>query len=135
MIRPSEFEFNAETAVNNAFQLKSNDNNIPQKAKKEFDDFVDVLKKNGVDVIVTEDTPEPHTPDSIFPNNWVSFHDDGTLLLYPMYAVNRRAERKPHVLEQIAKQFDIKKKIDLSTYEQQNLFLDDAHCQRMRNDG
>lgn len=124
MIRPSGFTYNAETAVNNAFQVKSSDADIQQKAAKEFDNFVEILRKNGVDVIVTEDTTEPHTPDSIFPNNWISFHNDGTLLLYPMYAVNRRAERKPHVLEKIAAKFDIRKKIDLSEYEDKNLFLE-----------
>src|SRR5215207_5459665 len=107
MIRPSGFAYNAETAVNNAFQVKRSDADIQQKAAKEFDNFADILRKNGVDVIITEDTAEPYTPDSIFPNNWVSFHDDGTLLLYPMYAVNRRAERKPHVLDKIAAKFDI----------------------------
>lgn len=124
MIRPRRFDFNAQTAVNNAFQAQSTDMDIQQKAIKEFDDFVVVLKNNGIDVIVAEDTPEPHTPDSIFPNNWISFHSDGTLLLYPMYALNRRAERKEHVLERIAAQFDIRKKIDLSNFEQQNLFLE-----------
>lgn len=124
MIRPSAFTYNAQTAVNNAFQAESKDNDIQQKAANEFDDFVSILQQNGVDVIVTQDTPEPHTPDSIFPNNWVSFHEDGTLLLYPMYAKNRRAERKPHVLDIISQQFDIRKKIDLSTYEQKNLFLE-----------
>jgi hypothetical protein len=124
MIRPSAFTYNAQTAVNNAFQVESKDKDIQQKAAREFDDFVSILKKNGVDVIVTNDTAEPHTPDSIFPNNWVSFHEDGTLLLYPMYAENRRAERKTHVLEEIAKQFYISKKIDLSTWEQKDLFLE-----------
>lgn len=124
MIRPSGFAYNAETAVNNAFQVKSSDADIQQKAAKEFDNFAEILRKNGVDVIITEDTAEPYTPDSIFPNNWVSFHDDGTLLLYPMYAVNRRAERKPHVLDKIAAKFDIRKKIDLSEYENKNLFLE-----------
>lgn len=124
MIRPSAFTYNAQTAVNNAFQVESKETDVQQKASKEFDDFVAILKQNGVDVIVTNDTPEPHTPDSIFPNNWVSFHEDGTLLLYPMYAENRRAERKPHVLDEIAKQFYISKKIDLSTWEQKNVFLE-----------
>lgn len=124
MIRPSAFTYNAQTAVNNAFQVESKDRDIQEKASREFDDFVTLLRDNGVDVIVTQDTPEPHTPDSIFPNNWVSFHDDGTILLYPMYAANRRAERKPHVLDHISKQFDIRKKIDLSTYEQKDLFLE-----------
>jgi hypothetical protein len=124
MIRPTDFGYNAQTAVNNAFQVKSDDAGVQQKAAREFDDFVALLKENGVDVIITNDTPEPHTPDSIFPNNWISFHEDGTLLLYPMYAENRRAERKEHVLQRIAAQFDIRKKIDLSSYEKQDLFLE-----------
>ena len=116
MIRPVSFSFNAQTAVNNAFQTNSNSGDAQQKALDEFDQFVSLLRKNGVDVIVVDDTTEPHTPDSIFPNNWVSFHQDGTLLLYPMYAENRRAERKPHVLEKISSQFRIERKIDLSNY-------------------
>jgi hypothetical protein len=124
MIRPVGFGYNAETAVNNAFQVKSDESNVQQKAREEFDGFVNVLKNNGVDVTVVEDTPQPHTPDSIFPNNWVSFHHDGTLLLYPMYAVNRRAERKEHVLERIEEKFAIKRKIDLSNYEEKNVFLE-----------
>lgn len=124
MIRPVSFGYNAETAVNNAFQVQSNEANVQQKARQEFDDFVTILQNNGVDVTVVEDTALPHTPDSIFPNNWVSFHNDGTLLLYPMYAVNRRAERKEHVLEKISARFAIKKKIDLSNYEEKNIFLE-----------
>lgn len=124
MIRPVAFTYNAETAVNNAFQVQSTCTDTLAKAVKEFDDFVNLLRANGVDVIVTEDTREPHTPDSIFPNNWVSFHDDGTLLLYPMYAVNRRAERKEHVLGRIAQQFAVREKIDLSGYEKDDQFLE-----------
>lgn len=124
MIRPVSFGYNAETAVNNAFQVKSSEANVQQKALTEFDDFVTVLQNNGVDVTVVEDTASPYTPDSIFPNNWVSFHHDGTLLLYPMYAVNRRAERKEHVLNTITKKFDVSKKIDLSGYENENIFLE-----------
>jgi hypothetical protein len=124
MIRPVSFGYNAETAVNNAFQVQSNEANVQQKARQEFDEFVTVLENNGVDVTVVEDTALPHTPDSIFPNNWVSFHSDGTLLLYPMYAVNRRAERKEHVLKKIGGKFDIKKKIDLSNYEKKDIFLE-----------
>jgi len=124
MIRPVSFSFNAQTAVNNAFQSNSNAEDAQQRALDEFDQFVNLLRKNGVDVIVVDDTREPHTPDSIFPNNWVSFHRDGTLLLYPMYAENRRAERKPHVLEKISSQFRIERKIDLSNYEKEGLFLE-----------
>jgi hypothetical protein len=91
---------------------------------KEFDEFVNMLRQNGVEVTLVEDTPEPNTPDSIFPNNWISFHGDGTVLLYPMYAPNRRAERKEHVLEEIDKRFLVKKMIDLSYNERNNLFLE-----------
>ena len=76
MIRPVSFSFNAQTAVNNTFQTNSNAGDAQQKALDEFDQFVSLLRKNGVDVIVVDDTTEPHTPDSIFPNNWVSFHQD-----------------------------------------------------------
>ena len=124
MIRPVNFGYNAETAVNNAFQVKSIDTDTQHKALNEFDGFADKLRQNGVDVTVVEDTPEPYTPDSIFPNNWVSFHDDGSLLLYPMYAVNRRAERKQHVLDKVAEKFAIRKRIDLSIYEKEDLFLE-----------
>src|SRR4029079_15970503 len=124
MIRPVNFAFNAETAANNAFQVKNDEVNVQEKALIEFDEFVSLLRNNDVDVTVVEDTPEPSTPDSIFPNNWISFHGDGTILLYPMYAPNRRAERKEHVLEEIDKHFLVKKKIDLSYNERDNLFLE-----------
>lgn len=124
MIRPVNFEFNAETAGNNAFQIKSNTEEVHSKALKEFNEFVSFLRKNDVDIIVADDTPTPHTPDSLFPNNWVSFHHDGTILLYPMYASNRRAERKEHVLEKIYTRFKVTNKIDLSYNEKNNLFLE-----------
>ena len=124
MIRPVNFGYNAETAVNNAFQIRGEEEDVQSKALKEFDRFVEVLQQNDVDVTVAEDTMEPYTPDSIFPNNWVSFHSDGTVLLYPMYAVNRRGERKQHVLDKVAEKFSIKKKIDLSRYEKDNVFLE-----------
>ena len=124
MIKPVSFGFNAETAVNNAFQTKSAETNIQQNALIEFNDFVTLLQNNGVDVTVVEDTALPYTPDSIFPNNWVSFHHDGSFLLYPMYAVNRRSERKDHVLEKIKEKFEVTKKIDLSSYEKENIFLE-----------
>ncbi len=124
MIKPVRFDFNAETAVNNSFQQASSDQQVAEKATAEFDCFVSVLRNAGVQVTVVEDTPEPHTPDSVFPNNWISFHDDGTVFLYPMFAVNRRLERKPHVLAAIENKFQIKKTIDLSEYENQQLFLE-----------
>jgi len=124
MIKPVRFDFNAETAVNNSFQQASDDKAVAEKATLEFEQFVTVLTNAGIDVTVVNDTAEPHTPDSVFPNNWISFHQDGTVFLYPMFAVNRRLERKPHVLEAIAKKFEVKHTIDLSGYEQQQLFLE-----------
>lgn len=124
MIQPVNFSYNAETAVNNAFQVAGNDAGAQEKAAEEFQQFVAVLRKNGVDVTVVKDTPEPYTPDSIFPNNWVSFHNDGTVMLYPMYAVNRRMERKQHVLDTIKNKFSITQQIDLSSYEAENIFLE-----------
>jgi hypothetical protein len=123
MIRPVQFAFNAQTAVNNAFQ-STQDSNAQELALKEFDSFVGLLRKKGVDVTVVNDTVAPHTPDSIFPNNWISFHDDGSIVLYPMYAANRRLERKPHVLETLEKHFTIRQRIDLSPYENNNAFLE-----------
>jgi hypothetical protein len=124
MIRPVNFGFNAETAVNNAFQVAGQDAAAQDKAAKEFDAFVEVLQQNGIDVTVVNDTPEPYTPDSIFPNNWISFHNDGTIILYPMFAANRREERKPGVLQQLGKRFLINKTVDLTGYEPQHKFLE-----------
>jgi hypothetical protein len=123
MIRPVNFSFNAETAVNNAFQSAATDN-AQKQALKEFEDFAALLTSNGVDVTIIDDTRDPYTPDSIFPNNWVSFHGDGTVCLYPMYAQNRRLERKPEVLQQVSRKFDIRATLDFSGYEQQGLFLE-----------
>jgi hypothetical protein len=123
MIRPAKFTFNAETAVNNAFQ-SANDTNAQEEALKEFNDFASLLQQNSIDVTVIDDTKEPHTPDSIFPNNWISFHDDGRIVLYPMYASNRRLERKPHVIDQLKTKFEIKSQVDLSSYENKNIFLE-----------
>ncbi|MDO6431180.1 arginine deiminase-related protein [Flavitalea sp. BT771] len=124
MIRPVNFSFNAETAVNNAFQSAASDHHTQDKALAEFEDFVQMLRDNGVDVTVVDDTPEPYTPDSIFPNNWVSFHEEGIVCLYPMYAQNRRLERKPGVLQQLAKKFRADVTVDLSGYEKEALFLE-----------
>lgn len=124
MIRPVNFSFNAETAVNNTFQVAGAEEAAQEKAAKEFDGFVNLLRDYGVNVLVVNDTPDPYTPDSIFPNNWISFHDNGTVLLYPMFAFNRRKERKPQVLQQIKNRFQVQHTIDLSQYEQQNLFLE-----------
>src|SRR5689334_8354433 len=124
MIRPVNFGFNAQTAVNNAFQVAGADIAAQEKAQLEFDNFVTTLRSHGVFVTVIDDTPEPHTPDSIFPNNWISFHDPGTVCLYPMFAVNRRNERKPQVLQQIQHAFTINNTIDFTGYENNQLYLE-----------
>jgi hypothetical protein len=124
MIRPVNFTFNAETAVNNAFQVAGADVGAQQKALSEFEQLVRMLRTNGVDVTVVDDTPEPHTPDSIFPNNWVSFHREATVCLYPMYAANRRLERKPGVVDLLSRKFRIDATLDFSGYEEKGLFLE-----------
>ena len=124
MIRPVGFTYNAETAGNNLFQVAGNAVNAQEKALKEFDAFVELLRKNDIDVTVIDDTPEPHTPDSIFPNNWISFHENNTAILYPMYAENRRAERKQHVKDFVSKGFNKNNLIDFSDFEKENFFLE-----------
>jgi len=127
MIRPVNFRMNEQTAVNNYFQeeLEASAFSVNAKAQKEFDTFVEVLRVKGVNVIVVEDTKEPDTPDSIFPNNWVSFHSDGTVGLYPMFAENRRSERREDVLEQLEREgFQIENIMDYTSAEEENLFLE-----------
>lgn len=126
MIRPIRFGYNEQTAGSNAFQ-----NNVDLKAEeaqanalKEFDAFVAILRSNGVNVIVIDDTPSPHTPDSIFPNNWISFHDNGDILLYPMQAENRRLERREDIVRQLEENYSVKYVMDLSRFEAQSQFLE-----------
>ena len=123
MIQPVNFGFNAETAVNNTFQVNTKEN-VQEKALKEFNDFVNLLRENKVDVTVIPDTADPFTPDSIFPNNWISFHADGNVFLYPMFAENRRKEKKQHVLEILKDKFFISQVNDLSKYENETQFLE-----------
>lgn len=124
MIKPVKFDFNAETAVNNSFQVRSTDGDVQQKALKEFETFIATLRKHSIDVTVIDDTPEPFTPDSIFPNNWISFHENGTVVLYPMFASNRRLERKQHVLDEIHQKFNVDQIIDLTGHEDANAYLE-----------
>ncbi|MFM7850475.1 MAG: citrulline utilization hydrolase CtlX [Flammeovirgaceae bacterium] len=124
MIQPVAFGFNPQTAANNAFQRNVSDGQVQQKAIAEFDFFVNRLKQSGIDVTVVKDTLLPSTPDSIFPNNWISFHEDGTLVLYPMYATNRRAERKPHVIEAVERKFSVRTTIDYTSFENDQVFLE-----------
>ena len=128
MIRPINFRMNEQTAVNNYYQ-KVIDNLLPAtvntNAQREFDAHVDKLRSHGVNVIVISDTEQFDTPDSIFPNNWISFHQDGTVALYPMFAKNRRLERREDVLEELEKQgFRIDNIIDYTSAEDSGLFLE-----------
>jgi hypothetical protein len=125
MIRPVAFGFNTQTAQSNAFQNRDADQQlVQQKAQQEFDAFVAILKSNSVNVTVVNDTIEPHTPDSIFPNNWVSFHDNGDIFLYPMQAENRRLERREDIIRQLEENFKANHVIDLSRFELKDQFLE-----------
>ena len=124
MIEPAAFGFNAETAQNNYFQVNSENAETQNRALQEFNNFVEKLRSKGINVITVKDTLEPHTPDSIFPNNWISMHQDGTVVLYPMCAVNRRWERRNDILEILKRNFSVKEIIDLSASENEGKFLE-----------
>ncbi|WP_456460534.1 citrulline utilization hydrolase CtlX [Reichenbachiella sp.] len=128
MIRPVQFRLNEQTAVNNYYQKALEGitpENVQERALAEFDGFVQKLRDHEVEVLVVKDTPEPSTPDSIFPNNWISFHDDGVIGLYPMYAENRRLERRQDIIDDLdAFGYQITNIIDLSGAEEANKFLE-----------
>ncbi len=127
MIRPTSFGYNAETAENNTFQTKPRDSdeiNIVQQAKSEFDDFVTLLRNEGIDVTVVEDNTEPRKPDAVFPNNWISFHGDGTVITYPMFSGLRRKERRDDIIDQLATKFDITNRIHFETFEKNQQYLE-----------
>ncbi len=127
MVRPANFGFNEETAESNAFQEYDGSlttGEIKKKAIKEFEDFVYLLKQTGVDVIVMEDTTEPLKKDAVFPNNWVTFHSDGTIVTYPMLAEMRRLERREDIIGKLSHQFNFDKRIRLEDAESRNLFLE-----------
>ncbi|MDO6597897.1 arginine deiminase-related protein [Oceanihabitans sp. 2_MG-2023] len=128
MIRPINFRRNEQTAVNNYYQ-KEADGILPEtenvKAQKEFDTFVEKLRDKGVHVVVISDTEEFDTPDSIFPNNWISFHENGTVGIYPMFAENRRNERREDVLLALEKEgFVIENIVDYTSAEEEGVFLE-----------
>jgi len=126
LVRPSQFVFNVQTSASNAFQQKTTSTNdqIKNEAAAEFDMFAQTLRSKGVHVFVFHDTPHPVKPDAIFPNNWVTFHANGTVVLYPMCAENRRHERRTDILDKLKADFSIKKIIDLSSSEKENTFLE-----------
>lgn len=127
MIRPAQFRMNEQTVINNYFQISPAlpPADVINKAQEEFDNFVDVLMAKGVQVTVVQDTEDPDTPDALFPNNWVSFHADGTVALYPMFAENRRLERREAILELLEEGgFIIDQVMDYTTAEDAGIFLE-----------
>jgi len=128
MVRPVRFCYNTQTAVDNAFMTNTSFDvdSTQAKALLEFDNYVSILRSKGIEVACFEDTLEPHTPDSIFPNNWISFHEDGTLILYPMKAENRRVERRADIVENLQKvhNYKVQRHIDLSEEEHNDRFLE-----------
>ncbi len=124
MVRPFRFAFNEETAQNNYFQQPTDPGSVAFKALEEFDGFVNHLRGKDVDVTIVQDTADPPTPDSIFPNNWFSSHFSGELVLYPMFAENRRQERKPQVMELLTRKMNHRKVIDLTHWEKEGEFLE-----------
>jgi len=124
MVRPYQFYFNKQTAANNFFQSNINIENANELAITEFDAMVERLRAHQINVNVVQDTKEPSTPDSIFPNNWISTHAGGTLCLYPMYAENRRAERKSSVIDFLKSNYKIENILDLTNLEKEGKFLE-----------
>ena len=125
MVEPIAFGYNSQTAQNNYFQVEQKEADIQEKALQEFNNFVEKLRAKGIQVITIKDTLEPHSPDSIFPNNWVSFHEDGRVALYPMFAMNRRVERRSDILDTLRDEgFNITEVNDFSNSEKEDKFLE-----------
>ena len=126
MVRPAAFGFNEETAANNYFQtnLQGSKEELQQRAITEFDLMVQTLRNHHINVLVIEDTKEPVKPDAIFPNNWFSTSPDGTVYVFPMYAPNRRTEKRVEIIEELARQFVVKNVQDWSEYEVEGRYLE-----------
>jgi len=125
MIRPAGFSFNEQTAGSNEFQrMEGAQEDIGKIALEEFDQMTALLRTAGVDLTIVEDTADPATPDAIFSNNWVSFHQSGKIVLYPMMAENRRKERRPDIIQQLRERFQMEEIIDLTAFEQEGKFLE-----------
>lgn len=125
MIEPVAFRFNSETAANNYFQKETDQEDSQALALSEFRNMVNTLRSKSIKVEVIQDTPEPHTPDSIFPNNWISFHEDGSIVTYPMFAVNRRAERREDIIQYLQDRgLTVSRRIDYSSEELDQVFLE-----------
>lgn len=128
MVRPAAFDYNAETAVSNRMQRRTGlvSGEAAARARIEFERAADALRGEGIRLCIAEDTPEPPKPDAVFPNNWVSFHTDGTVVLYPLQAESRRRERRPEIIRLAAEQlgFDLRRTLDLTSHEASGCFLE-----------
>jgi len=127
MIRPANFGFNEETAANNSFQTKAKvmtPEQVKARAQREFDEMVEKLRSKGINVIVVEDTETPIKPDAVFPNNWITFHEDGTVMTYPMYSAKRRLERRDDIIDQIKKDFSVSSTYRLEKFEATDQMLE-----------
>lgn len=127
MVRPANFGYNAETAMNNRFQTRPEDikpEDIQKLALIEFDNFVFQLEKAGVTVNVFEDTEDPLKPDAIFPNNWFTTHNDGSFITYPLYAKSRREERREDIIEGIGEKYKIENRYSFEQYEEEDKYLE-----------
>ena len=126
MVRPAAFGFNAETAANNYFQSNPDisKEELQKKVLAEFDKMVQTLRSHDINIVVIEDTKEPAKPDAIFPNNWLSTSPNGTVGVFPMYAPNRRIEKRDEILQQVAAEFVVKDVQDWSEYEVEGRFLE-----------
>src|SRR5215813_15392187 len=126
MIRPSCFYPNPETAADNAFQRNADRDSdaLTLMAREEFDAAVQTLRGTGVNVHVFEDTAEPEKPDAVFPNNWISTHHDGRIVLFPMYSALRRRERRQDIVEELRKRYRVAEVIDYSAFEHEGCCLE-----------
>ncbi len=127
MVRPAHFGFNEETAESNSFQQRETMLSVPEireRAKKEFNNFVRTLRRHAIHVTVANDSKTPVKTDAVFPNNWITLHDDGTMVFYPMNAPSRRAERNPKIISLIEKNFEVKHQLHLEHYEETGKFLE-----------
>jgi hypothetical protein len=142
MVRPHAFGYNPETAATNTFQRPhdlANAAAAAAEARAEFERLAQALSSEGISVCAVDDTTQPPKPDAVFPNNWLSFHDDGTLVLYPMQSTSRRLERRPEVIDAAVKRlnFKVSHLVDLTHHERQGRFLEGTgslvldHAQRV----
>jgi hypothetical protein len=125
LVRPAAFGFNSQTSASNVFQIKPAPTaDVAARAIKEFDQMVELLLNHQIDIRVFDDAPSPYKPDALFPNNWISTHEDGTVVLYPMMTENRRLERRLDIVESLEKEFTVTRQIDLTGEEARGKYLE-----------